>query len=688
MRSSALNLVFLALHPGLVALPTHVSACLTRQSGISHAYARLKSISRASWFSVVSVADSHFMPAQSFAACRLSCRRVPKTQLQPQALSKRRTTTAIPQEEISSDQKSARHGGTHGTDAFTFTDTDLLPGTPHGAASVDALGESTHGNMRLLKQLRSDGVVPLLGLQQLDDILHVPVVEVRRTVTEAVHEVGAYAQHPHDDPARSVFCNRTLNLRSIRAIGFDMDYTLVEYDVMAWEGKAYEYGLRALADMGVPVDGLTFDPAVAVRGLIVDVEKGNLLKVDRFGLVKRAMHGSKMLAPLDVQKEYGRELVQLSNTGRWSFLNTLFSVSEGCLFMQLVSRFDLGEIQAQTQIKTYVNLWKAVQTAMFHTHVESRLKQDIIEDPARYVNLDPELAATLLDMKESGKTLMLITNSDWMYTNGLMSFAYDRFLPEGMQWRDLFDCVHVNASKPAWWSDSGVMAEIVSPKGDMRPCRTVKKGGLYWGGSAKLVQDAFGLSGDAFLYVGDHLYTDAALAKLNFQWRTALIVRELEDEVAALAAGRPLRRQLKALLRKKELVGDLFNQLRLQHARHAFGREPAASHFASAEAVRTDLAQLLTVMGRLDEAITPLIRQDGARFSERWGYLSIAGVNDKSQIQRQIEKYADIYTSRVSNFLRYTPYCYFRSAGQSLIHFRSANQDQEQVEGLEDMPHT
>lgn len=87
--------------------------------------------------------------------------------------------------------------------------------------------------------------------------------------------------------------------------------------------------------MGIPVDGLTFDPAIAVRGLIVDASKGNLLKVDRFGLVKRAMHGSKMLAPLDVQKEYGRELVQLSDTSRWFFLNTLFSVSEGCLFMQV-----------------------------------------------------------------------------------------------------------------------------------------------------------------------------------------------------------------------------------------------------------------------------------------------------------------------------------------------------------------
>ena len=44
----------------------------------------------------------------------------------------------------------------------------------------------------------------------------------------------------------------------------------------------------------------------------------------------------------------------------------------------------------------------------------------------------------------------------------------------------------------------------------------------------------------------------------------------------------------------------------------------------------------------------------------RWGYLSRAGLNDKSQLCRQIEKYADVYTSRVSNFLRFTPYMYFR----------------------------
>lgn len=65
--------------------------------------------------------------------------------------------------------------------------------------------------------------------------------------------------------------------------GYDMDYTLIHYDVNAWEGRAYEYGLKNLAEMGYPTEGLKFDPDLVIRGLIVDKECGNLIKVDRFG---------------------------------------------------------------------------------------------------------------------------------------------------------------------------------------------------------------------------------------------------------------------------------------------------------------------------------------------------------------------------------------------------------------------
>ena len=65
---------------------------------------------------------------------------------------------------------------------------------------------------------------------------------------------------------RGIYTNRTLNLRSIKAIGYDMDYTLVHYHVEAWEGHAYEHTRQKLLERGWPVEQLEFDPKAAMRG--------------------------------------------------------------------------------------------------------------------------------------------------------------------------------------------------------------------------------------------------------------------------------------------------------------------------------------------------------------------------------------------------------------------------------------
>ena len=65
---------------------------------------------------------------------------------------------------------------------------------------------------------------------------------------------------------RRVFCNRTLNMRSVHAVGFDMDYTLVHYDVVAWEARAYEHVRGKLLERGLPVADLSFDAARFARG--------------------------------------------------------------------------------------------------------------------------------------------------------------------------------------------------------------------------------------------------------------------------------------------------------------------------------------------------------------------------------------------------------------------------------------
>ncbi len=66
---------------------------------------------------------------------------------------------------------------------------------------------------------------------------------------------------------------------------------------------------------------------------------------------------------------------------------------------------------------SYQALYGMVSKALYRTHVEGKLKAEIITAPERYVELDPEMAQTLLDQKDSGKQLLLITNSDYEYTN-------------------------------------------------------------------------------------------------------------------------------------------------------------------------------------------------------------------------------------------------------------------------------
>jgi hypothetical protein len=64
-------------------------------------------------------------------------------------------------------------------------------------------------------------------------------------------------------------------------------------------------------------------------------------------------------------------------------------------------------------------------------------------------------------------------------------------------------------------------------------------GGLYSGGSAQMVENSLGIHGDEILYVGDHIYTDVSQSKVHLRWRTALICRELEDEVSIIGSHWP-----------------------------------------------------------------------------------------------------------------------------------------------------
>jgi len=482
------------------------------------------------------------------------------------------------------------------------------------------------------------------------------------------------------EPQRSVFCSRTLNMRSLRCIGYDMDYTLIHYKVVEWEGRAYYYAKQNLMQVGFPVDDVKFNPDLVCRGLIIDKALGNMVKVDRFGYVRRAMHGTRRLSHRETHEVYGRELVDLREK-RWLFLNTLFSVSEGCLYAQLVEKFDTGlleDLQSRMSV-TYESLFNAVSKALFKAHVEGRLKSDVMKNPYRYVEDDADLPKTLMDQKQAGKKLALITNSDWEYTKVMMTHVIDRFLPEGSTWRDLFDVTIVSARKPAFFSQAMPLYEIVTEDGMMREKFRMKEGRLYSGGSASMVEALFKCGADDIMYIGDHIFTDVNLAKAYMRWRTALIVREIEEEVVAMDTGRHHTLELHALIKAKEKCGNILNHMRTElHRYERDGKSVIFSPETEGE-MRVRMGDLLATMVQYDNKIAPMMYQEGSDFNKYWGYISRGGFGDKSHLMRQIEKYADVYTSRVSNFLRYTPYMYFRASRQSLAHHRNLDKYRQEV---------
>ncbi|MEW6443286.1 MAG: HAD-IG family 5'-nucleotidase [bacterium] len=461
---------------------------------------------------------------------------------------------------------------------------------------------------------------------------------------------------------RGIFCNRTLNLRAIRAIGYDMDYTLIHYRVEEWEQRSYEYLKECFASAGWPVGPLAFDPRLVCRGLIVDAEKGNLVKSNRFGFVKHAIHGTRPLAFESQRETYSRTLIDLAEP-RWDFLNTLFSLSEGCLYAQLVDLLDRRELPV---VLGYPDLYRAVRDAANAAHMEGRLKSEIIADPERFVMLDPEMPLALLDQKRSGKKLLLITNSEWSYTVPMMSYTFDRFLPAGMSWKDLFDVVIVGARKPEFFMRRNPHFEVIEESGHLLPFSAgFRPGRYYLGGSAFQVEEYLGLSGDEILYVGDHVFGDVRVTKDILRWRTALILRELEEEIEAAEGFRSSEIRLAELMDRKERLESRSCRLRLELQRKRGPYGPGSPR--GERSLLASLNSLRQQLEKLDQEIAPLAKASTELNNATWGLLMRAG-NDKSHLAFQVERYADVYTSRVSNFLRATPFVYLRSSRGSLPH--------------------
>ena len=458
-----------------------------------------------------------------------------------------------------------------------------------------------------------------------------------------------------------VFVNRTLNLNSVEAVGYDMDYTLIPYRTEEWELAAFEHAAAVLAGWGWDTAGMRFEPDDHIQGLVFDLELGNVVKATRFGYVVRGHHGTRPLTFDELRQAYAEVMVDLGDP-RFRFMNTLFSISEASLYAQLVDRLDAGEARidgGSAGPMGYDELHKVVSAALDQSHTTGALKAAIVADPDRFCALDDDTAGTLLDQRLAGKRLLLITNSEWGYTQPMMSWCFDRAVAAeqaGATWRDLFDVVIVAAAKPGFFSGDAPVFRVVDPvRGLLAPDPgPIRSGEVYHGGSAGLVERSLGLAGRQILYVGDHLFGDVHVSKQVLRWRTALIIREIEAEIAAARGFADGEERLRELMAAKVTLEDELSTLRVDALRNGSSSGSAQN-------------RLRALLADLDQQIAPLASRAGDLGNPVWGPLMRSGI-DKSLFARQVERYADVYTSRVSNLRTRTPFAYLRAGRTTLPH--------------------
>lgn len=450
----------------------------------------------------------------------------------------------------------------------------------------------------------------------------------------------------------SVYVNRVLNMKKIKAIGFDMDHTIVKYNTENFERLAYESireRLIRLKNYPEAVASLEFEFKRSIQGLVIDKRRGNLLKLCRFGRVRSAYHGLLRLDYKAQQELYLGRVIDLGDPNMFS-LDTSFSLSEGTMFAQLVELKKSG-----IDIPSHEQIVDDVREMIDLVHRDGTLKNTVRKNIQNYIVQDEKIVQALERLKKYDKKLLIITNSDLNYAELLLEYTINPFLKEHKSWTELFDLTITSSQKPRFFTDNLRFLKIDPQTKLMSSTEGPITHGYFIEGCAKKLQKDLGLSGEEILYLGDHIYGDVVSIKKTFNWRTALVVEPLHEEVLALKKGHKLREEIEEKTDLKQKIEAEINDL--------YGDE--VEHQKKID--KEHRSRLYAKIQKLDTEISELISKYEGLFNPYWGELMRAG-QIESRFAGQVEKYACIYMSSVSAFLEESPRTYFRPKRRILAH--------------------
>lgn len=348
----------------------------------------------------------------------------------------------------------------------------------------------------------------------------------------------------------------TFCLADYDAIGFDLDNTVVRYRVANMVQMEY----NVLVDFLTQQRGysgrhlhrpLHEDQDLLQKGLVVDFERGNLLRINREGVVLQASHGRKLLTRDEIRAVYGEacqwpvgQHFAENILGAWNgpmsekLRNLLdyFDMPSSVLFARIVDTLD--EDNGGRPLAKY-DIWPDILAGLMHIYSrehfdeKSNYFQALKCNPERFVyEVRPEVVAWLRELRKH-KTTFLLTGSHRDFAEFTSSYA----LAGQAKWEDLFDVIVCFARKPGFFTEERPFVRLeghteVGPVTERHELRLGTQ--FYTQGNTRdllhMLQEKCGLADPKVLYVGDNLIQDVYTPSEMAKWDTVAVVEELLAE--------------------------------------------------------------------------------------------------------------------------------------------------------------
>lgn len=466
---------------------------------------------------------------------------------------------------------------------------------------------------------------------------------------ESLAETGLFSSSLN--PANRVHANSYVDLGLVTTVGFDYDYTIVQYNDELLN-LIYDIAKEKLVksnDYPTQILNSSFDPTFSIRGLAVDRKTGWICHLSMTHKVAIAYEGRRKVERERIRKEFSnkRSLTPREREKRLKPLNDLFSMAECSLVADVIETFINDGIPYHAP--SVVN---DVLKVIGETHMSFEFHRAVKKDPAKYLEDRPGMKEVLDGMKSSGKSLLLVSNSPFWYVDAGMKHIL------GDSWRDYFECVVAEAGKPAFYTDgTRPFREVnTADKWETKSFEMVeelKPGKVYAGGCLKelvaktpclkittkdegpkndLQADVGGggILNSNVLYIGDSLFADLVDAKREYGWKTAGVLAELEGELKGM--------KKPDTMATKKSIEILLSTLRL------------SQEFMGAERTVEDLILLDALEQEVSHARD---RLNACAGNSKFGSIFKAR-HQPSLFAQSLRRYCDLYFGSVVDLLDYS----------------------------------